>query len=209
MEKEEGGSFEKSRIFSYNLWNKRRFVFFAILIAVVLILFSLYYFFGLRDSEFFLIQWTNAFVNNITSEIAALTLLGAFYAALFGGLFFIPSPTEVIFIAFVVKLNPILLILIFMIGTIISYELNYFIGLKLSELSKRVIGYKQFYKFKGFTNKYGMWTIFLFNLLPLPSQPLATILGVFRYNRGKFYIAFISGELLKFIVIAIAYVYFF
>jgi membrane protein YqaA with SNARE-associated domain len=56
-------------------------------------------------------------------------------------------------------------------------------------------------------NKYGMATVFVFNVLPLPAQPLATVLGVFKYNKAKFYLAFILGQGIKFSAIALAYFY--
>ena len=58
-------------------------------------------------------------------------------------------------------------------------------------------------------NKYGATVIFGFNALPMPSQPLAAILGVVKYNKTRFYVLFITGQLAKYIVIAISLAYIF
>jgi len=203
--------FTKGKIFSYNFEKKRKFVFYSALIVISLIAIITYYLLYLKDSNFFAIKGINFFISHIFNNVKGLTGLGAFYTTFFGGLFFIPTPIEVLFITTLrmSNISPIALISLYMVGMIFSFTFNYFIGKRLSEISKRFIGAKKFYKIKGFLNKHGMWGVFMFNVLPLPSQPLSTILGVFNYNRTRFYLMFISGQLIKFIVISLGYLYIF
>ena len=117
-------------------------------------------------------------------------------------------PLEALFITFLIGgQNGLLLILIYVFGFICSYTLNYYIGYKLSEISRKLITPKKFYKIKGIINRYGSGAIFAFNLFPLPSQPLAAILGVFKYNKPRFYTLFILGQVFKYSIITIGYFY--
>ena len=204
-------SFSKGKMFAYNFHKKRQFIFFSILIGIIIIGIVIWYILYLKNSNFFIIQGINSFVTHVANNIKNFNALGSFYTTLFGGLFFIPTPIEVLFLAAlkIGKVTPIMLIALYMGGMIISYSINYIIGMKLSNFSKRIIGAKKFYKFKGLLNKYGMGTIFVFNVTPLPSQPLAALLGVFRYNKSKFYLMFISGQLIKLIIITLGYLYIF
>jgi membrane protein DedA with SNARE-associated domain len=201
--------FTKGNMFAYNFHKKSQFIFYTVLIGVIIIGLIIWYLLYLKNSNFFIIQGINSFVNHVAFNIKSFNALGSFYTTLFGGLFFIPTPIEILFIAAlkIAKVAPITLIGLYMVGMIISYSINYIIGMKLSNASRRFIGAKKFYKFKGVLNKYGMWAIFLFNITPLPSQPLAAILGVFHYNRVKFYLMFISGQLIKLIAITLGYLY--
>ena len=201
--------FTKGKMFAYSFHKKRQFIFYTTLIGIILAGIIIWYILYLRNSNFFLVQGINSFVTHISSNIKSFNVLGSFYTTLFGGLFFLPTPIEVLFLAAlgVGKVSPITLIALYMGGMLISYSINYLIGFKLSNTSRRIIGAKKFYKIKGVLNKYGMGAIFLFNITPLPSQPLAAILGVFHYNKSKFYLMFISGQLIKLIIITLAYLY--
>lgn len=201
--------FDKDSVFEYNYGRKIRFIIYLLMIIALLIASLIYYYFFLRNMDNFFVNTINAVVNHISGNIAdSGSLLGAFYTTAIGGLFFIPVPIELTFLASLgAGINPIFLILIYTFGLILSFTVNYKIGEKLSEFSKKIITPKKFYKIKVSVNKYGIITIFIFNLFPLPAQPLSAILGVFRYNKTKFYLAFISGILLKFIIMVIAYFY--
>jgi len=172
----------------------------------------LFYFIFLNSNifDFFLVNWINAIVNNVSLNISNTTLIGSLYSSIVGGIFVAPIPLELIFIKFLKSQNPLILVLVFYIlGLIISYSINYFIGARLTNLSKKIISVKKFYKTKGFINRYGAWAIFIFNVLPLPSQILSVVLGVFNYNKAKFYVFFISGQIIKYAAITIGYFYIF
>jgi membrane protein YqaA with SNARE-associated domain len=200
--------FSKRSIFAYNRRKKRKFVFYSALVLILILLVIVYYFAYLKDSDLFFIKGVNSFFRHVTYHLAETTLLGSFYAPVFGGMFFVPVPLELVFLTFLTAGHTAwLLVLIYLLGLFISYNLNYMIGGMLTETSKKIISYKRFYKSKGFINKYGPWGIFIFNVLPLPSQPLAAILGVFRYNRIKFYVYAMSGQIIKYTLIVLGYFY--
>lgn len=171
-------------------------------------LFVIYYILILRSSDFFLVKIINTIFSHVGNNLGKLTLLGAVYAAFFGGLFFITLPIEAIFIAFLhSEFHPFLVMSLFVGGLFVSYSIDYLIGYKLSNFSKKLIPPKKFYKTKNLINKYGPVAIFVINVLPLPSQILATVLGVFKYNRTRFYIFFLSGQITKYVLITIFYLY--
>ena len=98
---------------------------------------------------------------------------------------------------------PFMLVGIYLFGLVLSYTINYYLGMRLANLVQKAITPKKFYKIKGIINKYGVGAIFVFNVLPLPSQPLSAILGVFKYNKTKFYVFFVLGQLIKYSAIII------
>ncbi len=208
MAEKRGNEFTKSNIFSYNRFKKRFFIFSSIGFIILFLALIILYFTSLRNSNFYLIERLNAFFVYIATNVKSGSLLGAFYTTLFGGLFFIPIPMDVLFINFLRSGHIFaFVILVYIAGLICSFSINYWVGGKLTYLSKRLIGIKKFYKVKSRVNKYGSWGIFIFNLLPLPGQILAVIAGVFKYNKAKFYISFIAGQTIKFTIIAIGYFY--
>jgi membrane protein YqaA with SNARE-associated domain len=196
-------NFNKNEIFEYNTsWNYYLGVF-KISIVALIIIFGIIFYFFLRNTNIMFIDFIKSIFSNIYSEIKLGSILGAIYTTLFGGLFFVFLPLEVLFITFLDSVNPILLTTIFMIGLSISYMTNYFVGMYFAKFVKHLIGAEQFYKTKGIMNKYGKMTILIMNLTPqMPSQQLAAILGVFKYNKMRFYAFFFLGNLIKFVTIA-------
>jgi membrane protein YqaA with SNARE-associated domain len=199
--------FTKESMFSYNLKRKRISSVAMIAGIILVMLFIVYYAFFLRSSDNLLVNAINLISGHIWSQVTGLTLLGALYITLIGGLFFVFMPIEAWFIAFIGSHNPLLIVALFILGFLVSYSINYYIGRKLNKTSKAMIGPRKFYKIKALINKRGGLAIFAFNALPLPSQPLSAILGVFRYNKTRFYLYFLLGQLTKYIVISVAYIY--
>ena len=112
---------------------------------------------------------------------------------------------EAVFLTFLkAGYSPFILVGIYVFGMIIAYTINYYLGMRLATITQKTITPQKFYKIKGIINKYGVLAIFLFNVLPLPSQPLSAILGVFKYNKAKFYTFFILGQITKYTIIVIA-----
>lgn len=200
--------FAKDVMFSYGYGRKRFFAISMITLAVVFVAFVFYYVFALKNTDYFFVRGINFVLGHIGSNIKNTTELGLIYSSFFGGLFFILMSLETVFIAFLKSgFNPIIIIPIHLAGMVAAYTANYFMGFKLAKVSKKMISPKKFYKIKGFLNKHGGWAIFIFNILPLPSQPLSAILGVFRYSKARFYIFFISGQLIKYVAITLSYIY--
>lgn len=200
--------FAPNTIFSYNLTKKRFFLFIGVIIALVITGLIVFYVTTLRDSDIIVIQIINSSITHLINNVKDGTLLGSFYASLVGGLFFILMPMEIAFINFLKSgNNPVFLIILYNLGFVVSFTINYYIGMKLAGLSKKIITPKKFYKIKSSINKYGALAIFLFNVLPFPAQPLSAILGVFRYNKARFYFFFILGQTIKYTIISIVYIY--
>ncbi|MFH1589487.1 MAG: hypothetical protein ABIB43_02890 [archaeon] len=200
--------FSKNNMFSYNLTKKRFFLLIVTIILIALAAFVVVYLTVLRESDFIVITILKAFFNHIILNIKSGGLLGAFYTSLFGGLFFVFMPMEVAFIAFIKSGSyPALVIALYVLGMFFSFTINYYIGMKLTDISKKIITPRKFYKIKTVINKYGALAIFVFNVLPLPAQPLSAILGVFKYNKARFYFFFILGQTIKYTFITIGYFY--
>jgi membrane protein YqaA with SNARE-associated domain len=202
--------FSPSSIIAYNKNEKKKFLLTFFYIFIFLLIFGLSYYFYFKNLDFFLIKFLNFAVDGVSFEIKNLSYQGIFYIALLGGFFLIFMPLEVIFISVLTGgKSAFILIPVYLLGIFISYNFNYYIGYKLGDFSKKLITYKKFYSIKKLIDNHGILAIFLFNFLPLPSQPLSTILGVFKYNLFRFYIFFILGQLLKYILIAVTYLYIF
>lgn len=200
--------FVPNTIFSYNLAKKRLFLFIGAIIILTIIGLIVFYVTALRDSDLIVIQIINSSITHLINHVKNGTLLGSFYASLVGGLFFVFMPMEVAFINFLKsESNPVFLIILYNLGFVVSFTINYYIGMKLAGLSKKIITPKKFYKIKSIINKYGALAIFVFNVLPFPAQPLSAILGVFKYNKARFYFFFILGQTIKYTIISIAYIY--
>ncbi len=203
-------SFSQDSIIQYNKENKKKFVINSIIIILSTIIFGLSYYFFIRNIDFFLINTINFLIDGVIFEIKDLSYLGIFYLVLFGGFFLVFMPLEVIFISLISSdKNPFFILFLYLVGLFISYNINYLVGYKLGNFSKKMITYKKFYSIKKMLNKHGALAIFFFNFLPLPSQPFSTILGVFKYNLIKFYGAFLGGQFLKYFLISITYIYIF
>ncbi|MBN1275726.1 VTT domain-containing protein [Candidatus Woesearchaeota archaeon] len=204
-----GEDFSATAMFQYNRQRKFRFAFLLYVVLFFIAMFAASYFLFLQHKDIAFLEFFRGIIAHITQNIDAGTLLGVLYASLFGGLFFITIPMELVFISFLrAGTNPYFLLFTFIGGFIISFTANYYIGVKLDTFSKKVISPKKFYKIKGVLNRYGSWAVFAINAIPfLPSQPLSTVLGVFKYNRVKFYVYFVSGQFLKYAAIAITYIY--
>jgi membrane protein YqaA with SNARE-associated domain len=155
-------------------------------------------FFILRNSDISWIIFLKDVAAHVTSHISGSSLLGVLYTSMIGGLFFIFLPIEVFFGRFVASGQPFIAVLaIYLLGIAIAFTANYYIGMKLASVSKKLITPKKFYNLKGKVNKYGGITVFVFNAAPLPSQVLAAILGVFKYNKTRFYVYVLSGQIVK------------
>ncbi|MFO7710232.1 MAG: VTT domain-containing protein [Candidatus Woesearchaeota archaeon] len=136
---------------------------------------------------------------HVKAHVSTLSYLGVFYVTFFGGFFFLSVPIEVFFVGALNNHNPFLLIPIALAGASISYTIDYLLGYKLATLSRRLIPIKKFYKIKSLVNRRGLIAILFFNIIGVGSQQMTFVLGVFRYNRTRLFIATLIGQLIKFI----------
>jgi len=197
--------FREDKIFLYERWAKIGFGIGVIFFSALFISLIISYFF-LKDSDIAFFRVMNSFISHIVINISASSVAGIFYTTFFGGLFFITIPIEVFFVKYLSAGYAFYnVIFIYFIGIAVSYTIDYLIGLKLSRLSKKLISPKKFYKLKGLLNKWGSLAVLLFNATPLPSQHLSVILGVFRYNKTRFYVFVFLGQLIKYSYITAGY----
>jgi hypothetical protein len=143
--------------------------------------------------------WFGAMVGSIKHELATFSALCSLYVTLLGGLFFIFIPMEAYYLNALNHTQPVALYAMFILGISISYTLDYFVGMKFSRLSRKLISPKQFYKIKSLINRRGQAAIFAANAIPmLPSPQVTFVLGVFRYNRMRLFILTASANMLKY-----------
>ncbi len=195
----EGKNFSESGLFEYNGLRKYLLGLLQIIGLSLIGLMIVLYFIFFKDMALF--NFFEGIISSIYNEITSSSLLGVVYASFVGGLFFVFLPLEVLFGVFIRNNNPWAVFFIFLFGLCVSYGADYFIGLKFGKFVKHLIGAEKFYETKGILNKYGKFAIFFFNVLPLPSQQLAAILGVFKYNKARFYTFFLIGQVTKLLVI--------
>jgi membrane protein YqaA with SNARE-associated domain len=199
--------FTSTGYFSYNHKKKKFFGLIYISFFLFIALFIASYIFFLRHMDSRIILFIQDIIGHVMFQLKEGTIFGIVYTAFFGGLFFIYMPLEAFFVRYLSLGYPsIMVFLIYILGMLLSYSINYFVGYRFSNFSRDLIGLKKFYNIKGLINKYGSLLVFLFNAIPFfPSQPLSTLLGVFKYNKVKFYIFFLSGQIIKFTIIIIIY----
>ncbi|MGM5483913.1 MAG: VTT domain-containing protein [Nanobdellota archaeon] len=186
----------KNLQFEYNSKGKRREAIIKIILGIFIVLLFISVYFNLFQGTFI-----GSAIKFIKTQIASRTLSGLFMGSIFGGLFFVYVPLEVIFI-FSLKQNFYLWnIIVMMAGLYLSYNIDYYAGIYFSRYATKLVSPKQFYRIKSKINKYGVWLVVLFNSLPLPSQPLTFVCGVFRYDYKKYFIPWAITWIIKLIII--------
>jgi len=183
------------------IWTLIISIFILFALAVAGILFSTIFY-----DFFYSIPYVSGWIGLVAINIKNVTLFGLFLAHLIGGIFFVPSPDEIIFYYGLFKGNNYLLALIFSItGYMIAQLLNYYAGSKISGFVMNIVSKKKVYKTRRFVNKYGSIGIFLFNFLPFPAPLLTFALGIAKYNFTKLFTMTLIGKLAKYITIIIIY----
>ena len=188
-------------IFEYNQKTKFWFGLGTIITVLTIItLFILFNAFNVLEGTYI-----DHIVTYVKAQIYSGTLMGLFLTGLIGGLFFIPVPLELLFLAFVSRNDPLLATVVMLAGLTLSYAFDYYLGYRFSTFSRKLISAKQFYTIKSKLNRYGKIALFIFNVFPLPSQPLLFICGVFRYNKTRVFLYSFAGWVIKLSVIALLY----
>lgn len=144
--------------------------------------------------------------NFIILEIKNHSSLGLFITSFFGGLFFFVFPLEIYFYS-ILKINSnfITSVIPYFLGLLLAQMLNYWIGLRMSNVTKIFIPPKKFYKLKGYLNRWGIWMIIIVNLVPLPSPVFSAVLGSFRYNFKRFILFMALGSISLYSVLFLSY----
>lgn len=182
--------------------NKRKKLEGILTIAIIcfIIFITIIYLTLLKD--LFRDSFISVVVSHIKKNITEFNLLGSLYTALFGGLFFIFFPMEAYFFNALRYNNYFVLAVVFLSGLVVSYSIDYLIGMKMSKIAKRVVSTKKFYRIKSYINRYGKIAIFLASAIPLfPSQQVTFISGVFRYNKLRLFMITMAGQMIKYAVL--------
>ncbi|MBS3090817.1 DedA family protein [Candidatus Pacearchaeota archaeon] len=180
--------------------NKQRLIVFFISLFVILLLLSsiitLYIIFKDSINQS---QSLHAFKSFLGNEVKNASPLGVFYASFTGAFFFMFTPIELFFTISLRNGNPPLLVLFFTLAGIIpAYLINYFIGAKAGRFILNFISKKKIYAARRKVNKYGVYAILLFSILPLPADLLTLGLGMTKYNILRLFSFIIIGSLIKY-----------
>ncbi len=192
--------FLKDNVFQYNKISKRIEGMVKILLGTILVLVIIAQVVGLTEGTFI-----DKIISFIYQQFSGKTLSGVFLIGLIGGLFFLSVPIEILFINAMHRIivDSFVLGAILFIGLLLSYILDYLMGYYLSSLATKMMSPKQFYGIKAKLNKYGSWLILLFNILPLPSQGLTFVCGVFRYNKMRYFSLWTVGWFIKILALIV------
>lgn len=142
----------------------------------------------------------------IQTNIGNFTIAGVFYSSFLAGIFFVPSPDEVLFY-YAISKNGLIVYTLFAVlaGYMLAQLLNYYLGWKASDYILNFVSKRKLYQGRRYINKYGSIGIFLFNFLPFPAPLLSLGLGIAKYNLKRLMIWSFLGHLLKFLVVIGAY----
>ena len=184
----------------YNKTNKR----FQGLVLIGLVFIVAVYFGFLRDLGLFKDTFVADIFGHFISEIKDFSFLGFFYIYFFGGLILLFIPAEPYYFA-AVGMGKFHLHYFFAIfaGIILSYSVNYLIGLRFSKLSALIVSPKNFYKTKTYINKWSFLAIFFSNLFSFGSQQVSFVLGVFKYNKLRLLVLTVAGQGLKYLFLTL------
>lgn len=180
--------------------NKQRLVVFFVSLFVVLLLLgsiiTLYVIFRESINQSPSLHTFKTFVSN---EVKSASPLGMFYVAFTGAFFFMFTPVEFFFALSLRNGNSPLLVLFFTLAGIIpAYLINYFIGAKAGGFILNFISKKRVYAARRKVNKYGVYAILLFSILPLPADLLTLGLGMTKYNILRLFSFILLGSLIKY-----------
>ncbi|KJF45470.1 DedA family protein [Draconibacterium sediminis] len=123
-----------------------------------------------------------------------------------GYLFFLLMPVELAFIYYLPYYPGVDLITTAMLTAVTAQFIDYLIG-RLLRPNKiiELMGQKRIEKAEQKIKRFGMLTIFVFNLFPLSSPVIALAAGMLRYDFRRFLVVSILGLLLKYVVIYLVF----
>lgn len=170
--------------------------------GLILVLFLAIFFYKFWYHFIQTTPFLNRIITYLTYNIANTTPMGLFYGHFIGGIFVVPSADELIFYYGLLNGNPLLFSFIAALAGYMSAQvLNYTIGSKLSNFMLHLVSKKKVYKTKRWINKYGVYGIFVFNILPLPAPLLVFALGVTKYNFKRLFIIMLTAKILEYLAL--------
>jgi membrane protein YqaA with SNARE-associated domain len=178
--------------------SRKKFFFFLFIIALIFCV----YLFRYYILEFFKgVPWLWSIVGPIVSEVQKGSLLGLFYLTFFGSLFFISIPAELSILYYLsLGHNPVIVIIITIIGNLSGHILDYLFGMAFGEnLLTFFLKGNKIYWIKGVFEKIGGLIIVIANILPFGAEIVVLVLGAIRYNFKKFLIYSVIGMTTKYV----------
>lgn len=121
-----------------------------------------------------------------------------------GYLFFLLMPVEMAFIYYLNWYDEITLIWFSLVTAVVAQFADYLIGYSINNTAIiRFVSEKKILKAEGYIRKYGNFTIFIFNFLPLSSPIIALAAGVLKYSIKDLFIYSIIGLFFKYLVLSL------
>ncbi|MBR9702804.1 DedA family protein [Candidatus Woesearchaeota archaeon] len=150
------------------------------------------------------------FIQNLTSGSSRPSL---FYASLLSTCILtnpiFPIPPELIFLTYLARgMYVIQIIVIMMVGSLISMTINWLIGRLIGERLIKSAMKKSYPKFRRKLEHAGGFIVLIGNIIPFPMEIFAVFLGAVKYNYKKYILFTLIGRLIKFVLLAIGFVYF-
>jgi membrane protein YqaA with SNARE-associated domain len=131
--------------------------------------------------------------------------LGSFVLVHFAGyLFFIVMPVEVLVPWYIAEghAEPVLVVLA-VVTAMVAQLIDYGIGRLVSgHIVETLIGERRLRRAQDTIDRYGRWTILLFNLTPLSSPTILAAAGVVRFGVARAMVWSAVGLVLKYVLIA-------
>jgi membrane protein DedA with SNARE-associated domain len=123
-----------------------------------------------------------------------------------GYLFFLLMPVELAFIYYLPFYSELKLIGVALGTAVVAQCIDYLIG-KLIRPRKiiELMGRKRIVKAERYIRRYGLLTIFVFNLLPLSSPVIALAAGIIKFNFRNFILISTIGLLIKYILLGLVF----
>lgn len=126
-----------------------------------------------------------------------------------GYLFFLLMPVEIAFIFCINNQDLVIPVVGIAMGTAVAAQLiDYFIGYSVSsKILSKYFGEKKSDRAIKHITKYGPWTIFIFNLLPLSSPVISLAAGMLKYRLRDMILYSVAGLFIKYSAIALVVIY--
>ena len=123
-----------------------------------------------------------------------------------GYLFFLLMPVEMAFIYYLSCQGEVELTTVALATAMTAQLIDYMIGFWVSsQIIHNLIGVKRISRAEGNIRKYGNFTIFAFNLLPLSSPVISLVAGMIKYRFRPFFLYSIAGLTLKYLILCLIF----
>ena len=121
--------------------------------------------------------------------------------------FFLLMPMELAFIYYLrSSYDPIMLNLVAIATSFAAQVIDYLIGYFFSSgIIDRLIGRKRYEKAEDEIRKYGNWTLFLSNLLPLSSPVISLAAGMLKYRVKEALFFSLAGMVLRYLLLTLIF----